>query len=1364
METSFALTGKGYVIVASDTTAARSIVKMKIDEDKVKELGPHLLMAHSGEPGDTIHFSEYVERNIRLYNIRHNYSLSPSAAASWVRRSLAESLRSRHPYSVNLLLGGYDVPAKEPHLYWIDYLGTMAEVPFAAHGYGSYFALSLLDRYHNPDASLEEGIATLKRCIDEVAKRLIVSPSKYSVKVVDKDGVRMEGPALPPKTLLDSLWRDFIDNWRSVPSDATVIVILGASGSGRSTFINAAIGRQRCATSPQSPTKLDSVTKKTQLVYHKTNGETIVFIDTPGLDIEGFSAEQVAHLFKRRAVVRIICLCPLTNPRATGEYENSFEIIAGREWGRQTLFVTTMWHDSEDDLARHDQWAAYARDKGAAIGRFRGKEWDALRLVKQISTVRAQRGMKAPDTDIVSAHDRKPAEKGEKGTEWVHGTVIAVIGPTGAGKSTFINYANRNASKQDIGHSLESFTSKVQPIKIKMGTDQIVLVDTPGFDDTNMSDTRVLNMVAEWLRETYNNQMKLAGIIYMHRISDNRMTGTPLKDLKMFSQLCGTAAAERVVLVTTMWGGIKQDAGVRREDELKSKYWKDMIDKKAQIARFEASYDSARAIIEGLCKPPSQEGRERRERSSSTPTHTPPLQHTARDEQVWTSTPGSILPSERSKGYAMPNANDAHPSPAPDNRDKRARNDDLRTRDSNTVESAWEIIDNIVVDCSEQDAVELQQELVALEKELRKTGSGMELFSKLQALVKREQDTLHRLRGSMKRHDDEIILNALKEEYEELRLQTEATVKEMQALKKPVGKRLRRLATVKLDKAAGEETETKLEGYYQKTMLKEGSRLMCHMNTFRSASDIVDHIIDGHNERNNVELQKEMDNLETRLSKTTAGKEHFGKFRALVQRQQDILCLLRESNQGDDDQFLQEMLKDGYDQLRRWTEAETTTWSGSQADTAWATDARDKGAQIDCFREEDWDARRLIDVIVQPSTSRHKYIRAPSVATLNPAKSDHVAIEEPKPKDIVIADMGSTGAGKSTGNEVASGKAPNDTHCIQALKGNVSAYLPVMPNPKVPTPARSDPVDTEKLKTKAVSSEDIVIAVMGPTGAGKSTLLPKQFISHASRNVNDLIGHNLGIYTSKVQPVMIKTGPHKVILVDTPAFDNPNMSDMTILGMIADWLLETYKNKVKLSGIIYMHRISDNRMAGTPLKIFKTFAELCGTAAAERVILVTTMWSQVKKEVGIRREAELRSKFWKDLIDKGAKVERFDASFESAWAIIGTVHQPLGQEGILLQEELANLNKHLSETRAGKTLYNTLQKQLDEEKRLLKELYDEAETQDSPTLAADLKTQYEQVRRQLDVIFREVESLKIPLGRRILQSYGSKKAKSVFNF
>jgi len=178
------------VLVAADTSAARSIVKMKEDEDKIKELGPHLLMAYSGEPGDTVQFAEYIERNIRLSHIRANFPLRPAAAASWIRRALADSLRSRKPYAVNLLLGGYDAASHTPGLWWIDYLGTLVEVPFAAHGYGSYFCLSLLDKYHNPEADVEEGLATLRRCLDEVSKRLVVDPGKYKVKIVDKDGVR----------------------------------------------------------------------------------------------------------------------------------------------------------------------------------------------------------------------------------------------------------------------------------------------------------------------------------------------------------------------------------------------------------------------------------------------------------------------------------------------------------------------------------------------------------------------------------------------------------------------------------------------------------------------------------------------------------------------------------------------------------------------------------------------------------------------------------------------------------------------------------------------------------------------------------------------------------------------------------------------------------------------------------------------------------------------------------------------------------------------------------------------------------------------------------------------------------------------
>lgn len=60
MEVSFALTGKGYVLIAADMSAAHSIIKVKTDVDKIKELSPHLLMAFSGEPGEYLAIRTYI--------------------------------------------------------------------------------------------------------------------------------------------------------------------------------------------------------------------------------------------------------------------------------------------------------------------------------------------------------------------------------------------------------------------------------------------------------------------------------------------------------------------------------------------------------------------------------------------------------------------------------------------------------------------------------------------------------------------------------------------------------------------------------------------------------------------------------------------------------------------------------------------------------------------------------------------------------------------------------------------------------------------------------------------------------------------------------------------------------------------------------------------------------------------------------------------------------------------------------------------------------------------------------------------------------------------------------------------------------
>ena len=54
------------------------------------------------------------------------------------------------------------------------------------------------------------------------------------------------------------------------------------------------------------------------------------------------------------------------------------------------------------------------------------------------------------------------------------------------------------------GSCLESCTTEVRAVRLfnhPLHGDRIVLVDTPGFDDTNKSDLEILQMVSNWLQK-----------------------------------------------------------------------------------------------------------------------------------------------------------------------------------------------------------------------------------------------------------------------------------------------------------------------------------------------------------------------------------------------------------------------------------------------------------------------------------------------------------------------------------------------------------------------------------------------------------------------------------------------------------------------------------------------------------------------------------------------------------------------------------------------------------------------------------------------------------------------------------------------
>lgn len=76
---------------------------MKTGEDKSRHLNKNTLLLYSGEAGDPVQFAEYIQKNIKLSSIKNGVDLSPPAVAHFVRREMADALRTR--VFINLILG-----------------------------------------------------------------------------------------------------------------------------------------------------------------------------------------------------------------------------------------------------------------------------------------------------------------------------------------------------------------------------------------------------------------------------------------------------------------------------------------------------------------------------------------------------------------------------------------------------------------------------------------------------------------------------------------------------------------------------------------------------------------------------------------------------------------------------------------------------------------------------------------------------------------------------------------------------------------------------------------------------------------------------------------------------------------------------------------------------------------------------------------------------------------------------------------------------------------------------------------------------------------------------------------------------------
>ncbi|KIM76264.1 hypothetical protein PILCRDRAFT_12872 [Piloderma croceum F 1598] len=438
-----------------------------------------------------------------------------------------------------------------------------------------------------------------------------------------------------------------------ISQDDKIVIVMGLTGAGKSKFIEYATGSNGNSVGHSWRSHTSDI--QTVRAVHPANGGPVVFVDTPGFDGTFKSDEEILAIIvdwltkaKKAKVSTILYLHRMSDNRMSQSATKNirlFRSICGKHAMPNVVIVTTMWSkvgrkdgiDREDELKK-EVWHEML-DDGCKIERFEDTRESAWRIVCNI--------MKNPGASLLiqdemtgdtqespiettasyylagTAENNSPParasanvllstklEKLIKGLKIAvpklklamksarpqYENMVVVMGLTGVGKSQFIERATRS-NGDSVGHSWRSRTSDVRAVRAvnPANGSPVVFVDTPGFNDTFKSDEEILTIITDWL--TKAKKAKVSTILYLHRMSDNRMSGSAMKNLQLFRSICDKKAMPNVAIVTTMWSKVGREDGILWEEVLKKEVWDDMVVNGCKIERFEDTYQSAWDIV-----------------------------------------------------------------------------------------------------------------------------------------------------------------------------------------------------------------------------------------------------------------------------------------------------------------------------------------------------------------------------------------------------------------------------------------------------------------------------------------------------------------------------------------------------------------------------------------------------------------------------------------------------------------------------------------------------------------------------------------------------------------------------------------------
>jgi len=160
---------------------------------------------------------------------------------------------------------------------------------------------------------------------------------------------------------------------------------------------------------------------------------------------------------------------------------------------------------------------------------------------------------------------------------------ILVIGMTGAGKSSFVNYiTGKNICK--VSNKASSCTHEYQMVDMIYGNKSLSFIDTPGLDDPKLDSKNIKELIK------YRNTVpRINTVIYCQKLDDNRFCGAALILFNLMKTLYGEIVFKHLIIVRTKSDKEHRDFKSNKNastdfiDEIKKEF---SIDEKIKIPKY----------------------------------------------------------------------------------------------------------------------------------------------------------------------------------------------------------------------------------------------------------------------------------------------------------------------------------------------------------------------------------------------------------------------------------------------------------------------------------------------------------------------------------------------------------------------------------------------------------------------------------------------------------------------------------------------------------------------------------------------------------------------------------------------------------